>query len=92
MSVALNQSHLDNPLDRALLAFFNDRQGKWIDRNLVMKACGFDDPKSQPVGAYVQFHASVNRVNAEIAYRSLSIIRSEDDLDLFSLQSAEYGQ
>lgn len=92
MNLRHNQSHLENPLDRALLAYFHDRKGKWIDRNLVMKACGFDDPAKQPVGAFVQFHSSVNRVNAEIAYRGLAVIRSEDDLDLFSLQDGSYGK
>jgi len=93
MNLAHNQSHLENPLDRALLAYFHDRQGDWLDRNMVMKKCGFDSPEKHPVGAYAQFASSVIRVNREIAYRGLSIIRDERALDFFSLQSAtEYGK
>ncbi|MBB3144907.1 hypothetical protein FHS21_001308 [Phyllobacterium trifolii] len=92
MNLAHNQSNLDNPLDRALLAYFYDRRGDWLDRNMVMKKCGFDSPSEHPVGAYAQFANSLIRVNREIAYRSLTIIRDERALDFFSLQSAEYGK
>lgn len=88
MNLAYNQNRLDHPLDRSLLAYFYDRKGKWIDSNVAMKACGFDSPTEHPVGAYVQFAHSVNRINREIAYHGLSLIRSEDALDFFSLQNA----
>lgn len=91
MNLKYNQSHLENPLDRSLLAYFFDRKGEWLDRNKVMKQCGFDSPSKAPVGAYVQFANSVIRVNQEIAYRGVQIIRSEDALDLFSLQPEGYG-
>ncbi len=92
MNLKFQQSHLDNPLDRALLAYFFDRKGDWLDRNKAMKQCGFDDPAKQPVGAYVQFAHSVARVNHQIAYRGLAIVRDETALDFFSLQDAGYGQ
>lgn len=93
MNVAHHQSKLVNPIDRALLAYFHYRPGQWIDRNTAMRACGFDSPSEQPVGAYVQFANSLIRINREIEHRGLIIIRSEDALDLFSLQSAEgYGK
>jgi hypothetical protein len=57
-----------------------------------MRACGFDNPTEHPVGAYVQFANSLIRINRSIANSGLIIIRSEDALDLFSLQSAEYGK
>jgi hypothetical protein len=85
------QSHLDNPLDRALLAYFFDRPGDRLDRNMVMKKCGFDSPEKHPVGAYAQFASSVIRVNREIAYRGMIIVRDETAFDFFSLQSATYG-
>lgn len=92
MNLKFNQSHLSNPLDRALLAYFFDRKGEWLDRNKVMKQCGFDSPEKQPVGAYAQFASSLIRVNQEIAYRGWIIVRDERALDFFSLQNAEYGQ
>lgn len=92
MNVVHHQSKLPNPLDRALLAYFQQRQGDWIDRNLVMSKCGFDSPSDHPVGAYAQFANSLIRVNRSIANSGLIIIPSEDALDFFSLQSAEYGK
>lgn len=92
MNVVHHQSKLPNELDRTLLAYFHYRPGTWIDRNVAMKRCGFDDPKEHPVGAYAQFANSLIRINRSIADRGLIIIRSEDALDLFSLQSAEYGK
>lgn len=93
INLKYNQNNLPNELDRALLAYFHDRPNTWHDRNKVMKACGFDSPERHPVGAYAQFASSVIRVNREIAYRGVQIIRSEDARDLFSMQSVEgYGQ
>lgn len=93
MNLKFNQKNLPNELDRLLLAYFFDRKGKWLDRHMVMKACGFESPISQPVGAYVQFQLSVNRVNAEIDYRGLKIIQDEEAKAMFSLQSIEgYGK
>jgi len=93
VNIANTKQQMPNPLDRALLTYLERRQGEWIDRHKIMKQCGFDSPERHPVGAYAQFASSIIRVNREIAYRGLSIIRDERALDFFSLQSAtEYGK
>lgn len=86
-------NELNEALDALLLKHFEEKRGKWLDRNKVMKACGFDSPDEHPVGAYVQFSHSLNRVNREIAQRGLSIVRDEAALDFFALVNAgTYGE
>ncbi|NTS31295.1 hypothetical protein HQ945_08505 [Phyllobacterium sp. BT25] len=93
MNLARHIVRLDNPLDRSLLSYFEQRPGRWIRRQAVMRACGFDDPIKQPVGAYAQFASTLIRVNREIAPRGLRIMRDEEALDLFALQDMkEYGK
>ncbi|WOC14993.1 hypothetical protein MP213Fo_04410 [Pseudochrobactrum sp. MP213Fo] len=71
--------------DYRLRIYMRANAGRWIARDSIMLACGFDSPKRQLVGAYVQFHNSVIRVNQQLKAEGLKIARSEDGAEIYSL-------
>ncbi|UCA47611.1 hypothetical protein [Pseudochrobactrum sp. XF203] len=73
--------------DYRLRVYMRANSGSWIARGNIMHACGFDNPKSQPVGAYVQFQNSLIRVNQQLKAEGLKIARSEDGAEIYSLIS-----
>lgn len=74
-------------LDYSLRSFAHVNKRRWILRDRIMYACGFDRPKRHPVGAYVQFHNSIIRVNHQLKSEGLKIARSEDGAEIYSLIS-----
>ncbi|GGB00282.1 hypothetical protein GCM10011491_30600 [Brucella endophytica] len=80
---------LENPLDRALVDYFEERLGKWIERRTAMRACGFDSPDDQPVGAYVQFQCSLLRANRALLPHGLRICQSQDGEQIYSMGRAD---
>ena len=82
-SVQAEQDYRDSRLRVCMRA----HSGRWIARDSIMHACGFDNPKKQPVGAYVQFHNSLIRVNQQLKTEGLKIARSEDGAEIYSLIS-----
>ncbi len=73
--------------DYRLRVYMRANSGIWIARDYIMSACGFDNPRAQPVGAYVQFHNSLIRVNQQLKAEGLKIARSEDGAEIYSLIS-----
>ncbi|PYE89616.1 hypothetical protein [Phyllobacterium leguminum] len=83
---------LENPLDRALIGFMTQHKGKWIARDRIMYCAGFESPKDQPVGAYVQFQCSLLRANRALLPHGFRICQSEDGAEIYSMGRADECQ
>lgn len=87
MKVAREDNAVQENRDYRLRVYMRANSGSWIARDHIMSACGFDNPQKQPVGAYVQFHNSLIRVNQQLKAEGLKIARSEDGAEIYSLIS-----
>lgn len=87
MKVAREDNAVQENRDYRLRVYMRANSGSWISHDGIMHACGFDNPKKQPVGAYVQFQNSLIRVNQQLKTEGLKIARSEDGAEIYSLIS-----
>lgn len=92
MTIAPNLQQANEHRDYRLRVFMRANSGSWIVRDRIMHACGFDKPKQHPVGAYVQFHNSLIRVNQQLGAEGLKIARSEDGAEIYSLISMQEAE
>lgn len=83
-SILLTRLH---QLDNNLRVHMKAGKTLWMKRDSIMRSCGFDSPKDQRVGAYVQFQSSVIRLNQQLKAEGLRIARSEDGAEIYSLVS-----
>lgn len=62
------------------------RQHGPVERNRVMRCCGFPDPKEQPVIAYVEFTNAIDRLNRVVRRHGQHIEGGRETREVYSIE------